>query len=399
MSSASSGRRGSTRMLLAVTAGVPVVILLMLLAFLAPAINSGAEDLPLAVAAPAEQREQLTAGLEAAAPGSFDVTVVDDADAVTRAVQDRHAIGGIAASADGIEVVTASGAGSPYAALLKNLATGLQAQAQQQAGAAAATAAQAQGADETQMQVAQAQARAAAADSVEVVDVAPLASGDPTGAGLTSIGLPLVFGGMASAVLLAIVLTAAPWKRVIAAVSIAAAGALIATVVLQPWFGAVDGGFWLTWAGLTAGIAAICLTLIGLHAVAGYAGFALGAVVMMFVSNPLSGLATGPQWLPRGWGALGQMLPVGAAGTWLRSAAYFDGRGMGLAPWVLLGWILAGLLLVAVGAWRGRSRAENRHDGGRVEVEEATTAGEPSTAREGAGEAEGAETVAPSAGV
>ena len=134
MSSASSGRRGSTRMLLAVTAGVPVVILLMLLAFLAPAINSGAEDLPLAVAAPAEQREQLTAGLEAAAPGSFDVTVVDDADAVTRAVQDRDAIGGIAASADGIEVVTASGAGSPYAALLKNLATGLQAQAQQQAG-------------------------------------------------------------------------------------------------------------------------------------------------------------------------------------------------------------------------------------------------------------------------
>ena len=166
MSSASSGRRGSTRMLLAVTAGVPVVILLMLLAFLAPAINSGAEDLPLAVAAPAEQREQLTAGLEAAAPGSFDVTVVDDADAVTRAVQDRHAIGGIAASADGIEVVTASGAGSPYAALLKNLATGLQAQAQQQAGAAAATAAQAQGADETQMQVAQAQARAAAAAPV-----------------------------------------------------------------------------------------------------------------------------------------------------------------------------------------------------------------------------------------
>ena len=245
--------------------------------------------------------------------------------------------------------------------------------------------------------MAQAQARAAAADSVEVVDVAPLASGDPTGAGLTSIGLPLVFGGMASAVLLAIVLTAAPWKRVIAAVSIAAAGALIATVVLQPWFGAVDGGFWLTWAGLTAGIAAICLTLIGLHAVAGYAGFALGAVVMMFVSNPLSGLATGPQWLPRGWGALGQMLPVGAAGTWLRSAAYFDGRGMGLAPWVLLGWILAGLLLVAVGAWRGRSRAENRRDGGRVE--EATTAGEPSTAREGAGEAEGAETVAPAAGV
>lgn len=353
----STRRRENTGMLAAAVVGAPVVILLMLLAFLTPAINSGAEDLPLTVSAPPEQQEQLISGLEAAGPGVFDVTIVDDADAVVRAVQDRDAIGGIAVGADGVEVVTASGAGTPYTPLLRSLATGLQAQVQQQAGAAAAAAAQARGADQAQVQAAQAQARAAAADSVTVTDITPLPAGDANGVGLAALALPLVFGGMATAALVSIVLRTAPWKRAVAALVTAALGSLAATVALHSWFDAVAGSFWLIWAGLTAGIAAISLTLIGLHAVAGYAGLALGAVTMMFVSNPLAGLATGPQWLPRGWGAFGQELPVGATGTWLRSAAYFDGRGMGGAPWVLLAWAVAGLVLLGIGAWRGRTGA------------------------------------------
>lgn len=353
----STRRRESTGMLAAAVIGAPVVILLMLLAFLAPAVGSGAEDLPLAVSAPPEQQEQLISNLDAAGPGAFDVTVVDDADAVTRAVQDRDAVGGIAVGADGVEVVTASGAGSPYAALLRNLATELRAQVQRQAGADAAAAAQARGTDQAQVQAAQAQAQAAAAGSVTVTDVAPLPAGDPNGVSLAALALPLVFGGMATAALLSIVLRLAPWKRAVAALGVAALGSLAATVALHMWFDAVAGGFWLIWAGLTAGIAAISLTLIGLHVVAGYTGLALGAVTMMFVSNPLAGLATGPQWLPRGWGAFGQTLPVGATGTWLRSAAYFDGRGMGGAPWVLLAWAVAGLVLLGIGAWRGRTGA------------------------------------------
>ena len=95
-------------MLAAVVVGAPVVILLMLLAFLTPAINSGAEDLPLTVSAPPEQREQLISGLEAAGPGVFDVTIVDDADAGVRAVQDRDAIGGIAVGAEATRGETVS---------------------------------------------------------------------------------------------------------------------------------------------------------------------------------------------------------------------------------------------------------------------------------------------------
>lgn len=361
-------RPGAT--LLASAVGIPVVIVLMLLAFLTPSINSGAKDLPLAVAAPEAAQEQLSTALETAAPGAFDITFVDDADAVTDSVTQRETIGGIVMSAEGTEVIIASGAGSPYAALLQNLATGLQAQ---QAQAAAEAAQQAQAA-----QVAQAPAEADAAAPVDattqadaaapatqapvptvtVTDVAPLTADDPMGVGLTSLALPLVFGGMASGVLLSIVVKTSWWKRALTAVTVAGLGALLAVVVLQNWFGAISGSFALAWAGLTLGISAISLTLLGLQSTLGVAGLGAGAVTMLFVSNPLSGIATGWQWLPAGWGTVGQMMPVGAAGTILRSAAYFDGAGMGSAPWVLLAWCACGLALLVLGTWlKGRKEA------------------------------------------
>ncbi|MGA5196550.1 hypothetical protein [Streptomyces exfoliatus] len=51
------------------------------------------------------------------------------------------------------------------------------------------------------------------------------------------------------------------------------------------------------------------------------AGFGLGAVVVMFLGNPLSGVASGPHWLPDGWVTVGQLLPPGASGSLLRANA------------------------------------------------------------------------------
>ncbi|QYC41991.1 hypothetical protein Nocox_21935 [Nonomuraea coxensis DSM 45129] len=68
---------------------------------------------------------------------------------------------------------------------------------------------------------------------------------------------------------------------------------------------------------------------------------------MMFVGNPLSGMA-GPYWLPAGWAALGQLQPPGASGSLVRALSFFDGTGAG-APALTLGlWVLAGLLLILV---------------------------------------------------
>lgn len=117
--------------------------------------------------------------------------------------------------------------------------------------------------------------------------------------GLNSALLPLIFGGMASAVLLAIQLTSAG-QRTLGAVGVAVLGGLVTAAILQPWFHSVDGNFWLLWAGLALGILAISSTILGLYALLGFPGVGIGAVLMLFVSNPLSGFAAGPQWLPDG---------------------------------------------------------------------------------------------------
>ena len=77
-------------------------------------------------------------------------------------------------------------------------------------------------------------------------------------------------------------------------------------------------------------------------------GVVLGAVIMMLVGNPLSGLTSAPEVLPAGWGAFGQLLPLGAIGQLLGSAAYFGGAGSSGHLVVLTCWIAAGLLLLAL---------------------------------------------------
>ena len=83
----------------------------------------------------------------------------------------------------------------------------------------------------------------------------------------------------------------------------------------------------------------------GLHRVLGLPGIGLGAAVMMLLGNPLSGA---PEMLPAGWGALGQLLPPGAAGSLLRSTAFFDGAGA-WGPVLVLGtWLVFGVALALV---------------------------------------------------
>ena len=69
----------------------------------------------------------------------------------------------------------------------------------------------------------------------------------------------------------------------------------------------------------------------------------------------VAGVAYG--WLslvPGPWGAIGQPLPPGAAGTLMRSVVFFDGAGAPHA--VLLGWAAAGFVLLGVAALRANKR-------------------------------------------
>lgn len=328
MSSLSASAMPSRRRSLAIALGVPLGLALlvpaMLFAFVSPSLNSGASELPIAISGPSAAVQKLTDGLDGSQPDAFDFTTAASQDSVRELVFDREAVGGISIAADGaVEITVAGAAGTPYSGLLKGLAASLQ-----QGGA-----------------------------TVTVDDVAPLSEDDPNGAGLAALGLPLAFGGMISAVLLATQLKRRPWLKIASSIAASLTVGFAVTAVLQFGFGTLDGDYILTAFSLSLGVSAISLFILGLESLLGLAGIGIGAVLMMFIGNPLAGMATGWQWLPSPWGVIGQLLPIGASGTLVRSSAFFDGHGAAVPGAVLAVWAVVGILLIAVSAIRDRRAA------------------------------------------
>jgi hypothetical protein len=95
-------------------------------------------------------------------------------------------------------------------------------------------------------------------------------------------------------------------------------------------------------------------TVAGLGALFGRAGAALGALLMVLVGNPLSGISSAPELLPEPAGALGQLLPPGAGGTLLRGTAFFDGAGAAAPLAVLAAWATLGLAALWLASARRR---------------------------------------------
>jgi hypothetical protein len=276
------------------------------------------------VSGPAPAVSELSALLDSRSPGTFAVTRVDSASEAADVVRDGDAIGGIALDPSQATIQTAAGAGSVYPSLLQQLGSQIEDSGQ----------------------------------TVAYAELVPTTPDDPRSAGVTALGLPLTFGGMGSAAALLLGYRGTVRTRVASALVLAALGGLTATAILQFGFGSFDGSFWLTSLAVSAGIAAIGCTVLGLGTMLGYPGVLLTAVLMLFVANPLSGLANGPGWLSQPWGSIGQLLPVGAAGSAVRSAAYFGGAGATTSWLVLVGWLAAGLLLAGVGGLRHRSRTQ-----------------------------------------
>ena len=112
-------------------------------------------------------------------------------------------------------------------------------------------------------------------------------------------------------------------------------------------------GDWVVNAGvLGLTVLAVGGAVAGLAALFGRAGAAFGALLMVLVGNPLSGVSSAPELLPQPAGAIGQLLPPGAGGSLLRSTAFFDGAGGTVLLAVLAAWVVLGLLLTWMAAMR-----------------------------------------------
>jgi hypothetical protein len=269
------------------------------------------------LAGPAAATGQVSAALKTRSPGAFEVTGFSDEGTLTAAIRDREVYGGVVVGADGPKVLTAP-AGSPAVAqLLNGLASGLS----QQTG-----------------------------EPVPVTEVVALPTGDPRGAGLASALLPLLIGSVAP-VLAMVRLVRRPWARLAGVLTSAVlVGATIAA--LLHWFGAFTGSWALDAAAMSAVLAAMSTALLGLYTVGRWVGFGLGVATFMLLGNPLSGIATAPEFLPAFSATLGSWLPPGAAGQVLRSTAYFDGAGASHALLVLATWFGLGIVLLAIGSRR-----------------------------------------------
>ncbi|WP_433341325.1 hypothetical protein [Streptomyces sp. CA-253872] len=304
----------AARKLAAVVVGLAAAITLMLCAFGLPSAHGGPHHAPLGVTGP---RQAVTAVQKQLPDAQWDVKTYENAHALTQAIHDRDVVGGLALGAQGVDVYTAPAGGQQISTAISGLGTGLAAQ------------------------------QHVRATTHEVVGYG---ADDPHGTGLASLALPLMFSGILPVLILTPLAPGparlrARFGGIVAFAFVAAAGV---TGMLHFGTGTVDGGYGTTWLGLALGMLALGLPFLGLQSLFGQRGFLCLTVVMMFFGNPLSALATGPYWLPDGWSAFGQLLPIGASGSLLRANAFFGGTGAG-GPLVVLGvWAAAGLAMVLV---------------------------------------------------
>lgn len=303
---------------LAMTAAVA----LMCLAFAWPAVLSTPHDLPIGVVGPQPAVTRVQAQLNDADPGGFAVAGYPDQDALRAAIRHRDVYGGLLVGDQGTTLLTASGGSPMIARLLTQAGDGIAAHS---------------------------------GKPLHTEDLAPLPPADPYGAGLAAVTLPITLAGLLPAIVLLLDFPRQAWLRFAATAVFSLLAALTIAIVLRHALGSIDHNLAGVTAGLTLGILAMSLPVLGLGSLFGWIGLTVGVVVAVLLGNPLSGLMNAPELLARGWGAFGQLLPQGANATLLRSTAYFDNAGAGTAVLVLAGWTAFGVLLIVIAGLRDRA--------------------------------------------
>jgi hypothetical protein len=299
-----------------------VALAILAIAFALPAVRSKPQGVPIGAAGPMAASGQVADILERHAPGAFAITYYPGEAALRDAIRNRDVYGGISFSQDGRSLLIATGGSPMVAQMLTQIGNGIA----QQAGV-----------------------------PLHTVDLAPPTANDPRGAGLAASALPITLAGLLPAVALVLLLKREAWTRFVAAVVFAAAAGITIAALLRYVFGSIDHNMWGVAAGLTLGLLAAGLSMLGLGSLFGRAGLAMGALLALLFGNPLSGLNSAPEMLPSGWGTLGQWLPQGANATLLRSTAFFGGAGATTAIAVLACWAVAGTALIMIAARQDRS--------------------------------------------
>nr|WP_236719113.1 ABC transporter permease [Wenjunlia vitaminophila] len=310
----------STRRAVAVVVMVPVLVAFALWAFAWPAARTAPRDLPVGVAGPAEAAAPVQQQLEQHGD-AFDVHRFADEAAARRAIVHRDVYGAVVTTPRGPRLLTASAASPAVAQLLRDAVAS--------------------------------QTPPNAPPQVE--DVVPAPASDPRGSALSASVLPLALAAVATGLLVAMGRLGA--RRSVAALF--AASALIGAVsaaMTSSWLEILPGNWWAVAGSVSLTVLAGAALVAGCAALLGHPGLGLGAVLVVLLGNPFSGVPSAPELLPRPAGLIGQLLPPGAGGSLLRSVSFFDGNAALGPSLVLTAWSVLGLAAIVLGALRPHAR-------------------------------------------
>lgn len=335
-----------------------LLVAVVILAFTWPTKTMEAKNLPVSIAGPEVTVSQFEQSLKDKGIETFELKQASSREEAEQQIKQRETYGAIIFTEGAApEVLTAPAANAAATQMLNGVATQLNAQIQQKALAAktealtqAVQAGGEQGAQAAaQLEQMKAQAEQASAMAVKTTAVVPLSEGDSSGSGIAISAFPLVIGGILGGSFSALRVNGT-WRRFVTAILYAVIGGALTALILNVWFGLIPGDFATLWAAFGATYLATASFIVGVSALSSpLAGLGLGAVVTMFIGNPISGASMPSVFLPGAWGQIGQMMVPGASSTLLRSIAYFPEAATS-GQWLVLGsWIAFGLLTGVIG--------------------------------------------------
>lgn len=349
-----------------------VAVCVVLLAFAWPTATSRVENLPVAVVGPQEQIDTVTQKMP---EHLLELHPVANREDVVNGIRSREVYGGIVLG-EQPEILTASATSPVASQMLTGVGTNMQRGIDQQviagmqqalqkmtagggaapggpgapgqSGAAASDGAASGGAAQAQRDA------GATPPTVKVTDVVPLSDDDPRGSGLAIAGLPLTMGGMIGGVLISLLVTGVR-KHLLAIALYGVLGGLALAGILQGVFGILQANYWANAAATGLGIAATASVIVGLNSLIGRPGIAVGAVLTMFIGNPISALTQPKEFILPPFGEIGQWLVPGLSGTVLRDLSYFPEANIAGQIWALIGWLTLGVILTVLGHHKNES--------------------------------------------
>lgn len=341
-----------------------LVVALVVLAFTWPTKTMEAKNLPVSIAGPEVTVSQFEQSLKDKGIETFELKQASSREEAEQQIKQRETYGAIIFTEGAApEVLTAPAANTASTQMLNGVATQLNAQIQQKALAAktealtqAVQAGGEQGAQAAaQLEQMKVQAEQASAMAVKTTVVVPLSENDSSGSGIAISAFPLVIGGILGGSF-SVLRVNGTWRRFATATLYSVIGGALTALILSTWFGFIPGDFATLWAAFAATYLATASFMIGMGALSSpLIGLAVGAVITMFIGNPISGATMPSVFLSGAWGQIGQMLVPGASSTLLRSIAYFPEAATS-GQWLVLGsWIAFGLLAGVIG-WALKER-------------------------------------------